>query len=149
MFQSKNTKLSNRALFKSLSRSLKYFLLLFLAVLITGGRDLNSAELYLPTLGSSCTIPSLPEVRYQHTVDNDILCGGTLTSDSCLQWSPSSGSWEELLTLDKVRSNHVSWTPNSGIGTYLIGGNNEERTTTLIKPDRTQETGFTLEYETR
>ena len=89
----------------------------FLALLITGGSGLDTAELYLPSLGTSCSLPSLPKVTYDHTVDNDIVCGGSLTSDSCLKWSPSSGSWEDMLTLDIERYRHVSWTLGSGVGT--------------------------------
>ena len=121
------------------------------AVLITGGTGKNTAELYIPSLRTSCSLPSLPEERDVHTLDNDILCGGAGTSDNCLQWSPSTGSWEALLTLDIRRYNHVSWTPGSGIGTYLMGGedasmNTPMNTTTLIKPDGTQEQGFPLKY---
>ena len=120
------------------------------AVLITGGVDLNTAELFLPSTGTNCTLPNLPEARRDHTVDNDILCGGFQTSDSCLQLTPSSGSWEELVTLDIRRYWHVSWTPGSGIGTYLMGGADSRKTSTLIRSDGTQETGFTLalQYET-
>ena len=82
-----------------------------------------------------------------------LLCGGDYTKDSCLQWSPDTGSWEELLTLDLdvTRNDHISWTPGTEIGTYLMGGLASEmmRTTTLIKPDGTQEPGFKLQYDTR
>ena len=55
-----------------------------------------------------------------------------------------------MLTLDVERYSHVSWTPGPEIGTYLIGnGGDNMRTTTLIKPDGTQELGFSLKYDTR
>ena len=123
-----------------------------LVVLITGGYDgggLNTAELFLPSNGTSCTLPSLPQTRDQHTVDNHILCGGygegPFALESCLQWSPDTGTWEELLTMNVSRAYHVSWTPASGIGTYLMSG----RTTTLITPEGGEVTGFQLEYNTR
>ena len=88
-----------------------------------------------------------------------LLCGGSAgrregsvgSNNKCFQWSPDSGSWEELLTLDIYRIDHLSWTPGNGIGTYLMGGGNKENknTTTLIKPDGTQELGFTLKYDIR
>ena len=81
-------------------------------------------------------------------MDNHILCGGDHTEDSCLQWSPDTGTWEELLTLDDRRPGHVPWTPGNGIGTYLIGGGGYRQTSTLIKPDVSQEPGFPLKYET-
>ena len=123
---------------------------IFLVVLITGGVNRNTAELFLPSDGTSRTLPSLPETREDHTVDNHILCGGYDTSYSCLQWSPDTGTWEELLTLDVRRMYHVSWTPASGTGTFLIGGiaSGSEMTTSLITHEGGQETGFSLEYDT-
>ena len=120
------------------------------AVLITGGASRNIAELFLPSTGTSCfLLPLLPDNRKFHTADNNILCGGGSTGLNCLQWSPYTGTWEELLTLDVYRSNHVSWTPGNGIGTYLIGGGGYRQTSTLIKPDVSQEPGFPLKYETQ
>ena len=122
------------------------------AVLITGGASRNIAELFLPSTGTSCfLLPLLPDNRKFHTADNNILCGGGSTGLNCLQWSPYTGTWEELLTLDVYRSNHVSWT--TGIGTYLMGahcniGCLNGNTTSLIKTDETQEPGFDLKYDT-
>ena len=72
-----------------------------------------------------------------------------MTRDSCLQWSPDTSSWENLLTLEDERNTHVSWTPGNDIGTYLMGGAvyGSGMTTTLITPGG-QETGFQLKYET-
>ena len=121
-------------------------------VLITGGDSYtawNTAELYLPSVGATCSLPSLPDYRVEHTVSEDgLLCGGHYTQDSCLQWSPDSGTWEEALTLDVSRWAHVSWTPTSGNnGTYLMGGYPSYQTTTLIKNDGSQEPGFPLKYD--
>ena len=117
-------------------------------VLITGGHESgdNTAELYLPSSGLSCSLASLPDTRSLHSVESSgLLCGGENTEDTvldtCLQWR--SGTWEESLKLDNGRYGHVSWSPSSGSGTYLMGGYYTERTTTLIKPDGTQEPGFT------
>ena len=113
---------------------------------------MNTTELFLPSNGTSCSLPPLPEIRYLHTVNNDLLCGGsyTGTENSCLQWSTyPAGSWEELLTLDEGRECHVSWTPGASIGTYLIGGISSPsslRSTTLITSKGTHEPGFPLKY---
>ena len=115
------------------------------AVLITGGISRNTAELFLPSDGTSCTLPPLPQTRQYHTVDNHLLCGGWGTDDSCLKWNPDTGTWEEYLTLHVDRGYHVSWTPDNGIGTYLMGGFAQSSiSSTLVKPDGTQETGFPL-----
>ena len=130
-------------------------------VLITGSYSAagNTAELYLPSSGATCTLPSLPDSRAWHSVtEGGLLCGGWYTGGwytqySCLQWSPDSGTWEEALTLDVIRVYHVSWTPENSSGTYLMGGGDsfEESTstTTLITPDGSQEPGFMLKYFTK
>ena len=96
-------------------------------------------------------MPALPGDRSGHTVDNHFLCGGADgTSDSCLLWSPDSGTWENWgEELDIERYDHVSWTPSVDTsGTFLIGGAGSGTTTTLVKPDGTQEPGFPLKYDT-
>ena len=122
------------------------------AVLITGSfySPEDTAELYQPASGVSCALPLLPDARSSHTVESSgLLCGGFYTIDTCLQWSPDTGTWEDLqLTLDVGRAYHVSWTPDTEVGTYLMGGYNG-MTATLIKPDRTQEPVFDLKYDTR
>jgi len=123
------------------------------AVLITGSETyLKTAELYVPSSGVSCALPPLPDYRYAHSVESSgLLCGGLQgdTALSCLQWSPDTGTWEDVqLTLDDGRSEHVSWSPGTDIGTYLMGGGRSGRTTTLIKHDGTQEPGFDLKYDT-
>ena len=96
----------------------------------------------------------MPDIRDYHTLESSgLMCGGGFSgnSDTCLQWSPDTGSWSEELTLDIDRYRHVSWTPDNGIGTYLMGGyyTGSERTSTLIKHDGTQEAAFPLKYRTR
>jgi len=124
------------------------------AVLITGSWNspYDTAELYVPSTGLSCSLPKLPNNARAHTLESSgLMCGGVFTPDTCLQWSPDTGSWSEELTLNTGRTHHVSWTPDNGIGTYLMGGYDGEsgRTTTLVKPDGTQETAFPLKYDTR
>ena len=131
------------------------FDLILVAVLITGGDGDASAgaELFLPSAGTSCVLPSFPDTRSTHTVDNNIICGGKWRYN-CLKWSPDTGSWEALLTLDIKRFAHVTWTPRHGRGTYLMGGwHNTDNpypwnTSTLIKDDGTQEPAFPLKYDT-
>ena len=122
-------------------------------MLVTGGKDgnnagLNTVELFLPSDGTSCSLPPLPGFRYSHTLDNNILCGGFVKN--CLKLNPNTGSWEQLLTMSQYRNYHVSWTPNNGIGTYLMGGESPLlKTTTLIKADGTLANTFALKYDTR
>ena len=124
-------------------------------MLITGGFKSDAEltdELYLPSSGLSCSLPRLPHYRDRHTVERSgLLCGGHNTEDTCIQWNPDTGTWEELLTLEVERSYHVSWTPGTGTSTYLMGGYKSEvrRTTTLVTPEGTQEPGFPLKHDAR
>ena len=127
-------------------------LVVLAAVLISGGLPSSDVgnELYLPSSGSSCRLPPSPDDRVGHTIESGgLLCGGENTPDTCLQWSSVTGTWEESITLEAGRDYHVSWTPNPNIGTFLMGDWYGGRTTTLIRPDGTQEPGFTLQHDTR
>ena len=138
-------------------------------VLITAGdgvRPYVDVELYLPSSDVSCSLPDLPyETNYcelgldGHTVESSgLLCGGGGVygaEHTCLKWNPYNGTWDHWLTLDVQRIGHSSWTPSTDIGTYLIGGVDvledvweARNSTTLIKPDGTQEPGFKLKYDT-
>ena len=123
-------------------------------VLITGQYSTETAELYVPSSNVSCSLPKLPDTRYGHTVENTgLLCGGYGSEEvagTCLQWSPDTGNWEEMFTWDNEypgRADHVSWTPRTDIGTFLMGGEYDGRSTTWIKPDGTQEMGYRLKYD--
>ena len=114
-------------------------------------------EVYHPSSGVSCLLPTRSDTRSVSTLeDSGLMCGGRYTSGgvdtsaSCVQWSSVNGTWEEYLTLNITRKYHVSWTPDPDIGTYLMGGYTSEagNTTTLIKSDRSQEPGFNLKYYT-
>ena len=131
------------------------------AVLITGSSfdppqntAEYTAELYQPSTGLSCFLPQLHDRRESHTLESSgLLCGGEAldSSDTCLQWSPDTGSWQKL-HLGTRRYDHVSWTPDNGMGTYLMGCDFHglwAKTTTLVKHDGTQEAAFPLKYETR
>ena len=131
------------------------------AVLITGGinsNTLRSAEVFLPATGHSCRLPDLPDNRWGHTQDGGLTCGGFDYGSpadqriSCLKWSPDSGTWTLSHNLTEERDNHVSWTPDPSLGTYLIGkfsSYNNMRTSELVKPDGSVEQGFSLKYDTR
>ena len=85
------------------------------AVLITAG---YVAEMYHPSSGTTCMLPTMQDDRYDHSLEGSaLMCGGYYTSASCVQWSSVTGTWEEYLTLGVGRSIHVSWTPDPDIGT--------------------------------
>ena len=116
--------------------------------MITGGRRgdyLRSAELYLPSDGSTCSLPELPEGRSYHSQDAKFSCGGWSISTTCDKWS--HGNWTRSdLTLRQKRGGHVSWATAAGV--YLMGGHYSKMTSELVKEDGSVEEGFPLEYKT-
>ena len=122
------------------------------AVLITGGTyNRRSAEVFLPETGHSCRLSDLPDERLDHTQDGALTCGGFGGQNqriSCLKWSPDSGTWTQSHNLTEDMFNHVSWTPDSSLGTYLMGGA-FSFSSEMVKPDGSVEQRFVLKYDTR
>ena len=128
------------------------------AVLITGGHRLSdylwSAEIYLPSVNTSCSLPELPDGRGAHTQDGPWACGGgedSSTETTCDKFS--EGIWtRQSLSLMKMRKEHVSWATASGV--YLIGGlgghyTGSGKTSEMVKEGGTVENGFHLDYNTQ
>lgn len=136
-----------------------------IAALIVGGSglaeeqryaDVLTPEIYIPSTNKSCTLPDLPDRRTYSSLDGNLICGGIHRRPSpgarsnCIKFDFTSGSWTSAYTLDVERWKHVSWTPQSGSGTYLMGDYNANaRTTSLLKPDGTVESGFPLRWPLR
>ena len=129
-------------------------------VLITGGYDLTSSEIYDPTTQTSCLLPNFTTWRTGHSQDGPLLCGGgQVFSDddnslmTCTTWS--QGTWNVSHHLTFRRQNHISWTPASGAGTYLMGGIKSQnypdplQKTEIVRPDGTVEQGFDLASQIR
>ena len=75
-------------------------LFLFLGLLISGGLffgRLTDVEVWVPTTGQHCTLPSLPAGRDFHSQDGPTVCGGgywgSVTRTSCLTLT-GEGTWE-------------------------------------------------------
>ena len=116
--------------------------------MITGGRseagNLKAAQIYSPQTGQFCSLPDMNKAIYGHTQDGSLICGGH--PQHCSKWNSDSGIWNwKFLSLPKERQGHASWTPQSGVGTYLMGGTKDPWKTNLVKPDGTVEFyGFDL-----
>ena len=129
----------------------------FSAILITGGYNgdyLKSAEMFLPSSNTTCSLPQLPEGRYDHTQDGGpgLACGGPFSStwNSCDRWIV--GTWTRTShTLREKRGDHLSWSTAEGV--FLIGGWDslgwDGMTSELVKEDGSVEEGFALKYNTR
>ena len=137
-----------------------------IAALIVGGKGFGSdgqytghdltAEIYIPSTNKTCTLPNLPDRRTYSTVNGNLVCGGLHAKPSpgsrntCIKFDLTSGVWTSAYTLDGGRRKHVSWTPQSGSGTYLMGDYPSiNRTSSLLKPDGTVESGFSLRWNLR
>ena len=113
--------------------------------------DLSTVEIYNPGTNTGCLLPQLPEARYQHTQNGELLCGGGWgylgSEESCDKWRSDSGTWTQSHILRQKRYNHVSWFTDDGV--YLIGGQGPlTLTSELVKKDRSVEDGFSLKYVT-
>ena len=113
-------------------------------VLITGGDDILTAEIFNPVTKTSCSLPQLPEQRSSHSMDKGLVCGGSLTANrkTCVTWTPTSGTWNQSHTLRHPRSDHVSWATASGV--YLMGGQYSSMTSEKVNLDGSVEDAFSL-----
>ena len=116
-------------------------------ILMTGGSGAyTSVELFNPTTGQSCELPSLPDNRLYHTSAGLEICGGGYgTWTSCITFS--SGEWVASHHLVEERSDHCSWDTEEG--TILLGGVYSSTTTETVKQGVSDGmAGFTLQYRT-
>ena len=139
----------NRLEFYSRLTTLKIIVSVILVTGGYGGGHFKSAQIYFPQSGRFCSLPDMKEGINLHTQDGSLICGGYPTGQSCSEWKSDSGTWNSY-NLPRTRKYSESWTPQSGVGTYLTGDESTHRATTdLIKPDGTVQQGFNLKYDTR
>ena len=106
------------------------------------GRAYTSVEVFIPPTEQSCSLPSLPNMRVDHTMNGLLICGGgdIVFNKDCMEFS--SGNWTTRNTLRKERTRHASW--ESGEGLVMIGGPYSPTTTEMVGGDMV----FSLEYDT-
>ena len=92
-----------------------------------------------------CKMPDLPDNRARHTMDGDILCGGTGTPTSCLHFG-SEGWTKYKWNLQQTRYDHLTWRrPDDGL--QIMGGYDSPKTSEIVTSGGSQ-IGFDLQYET-
>ena len=119
-------------------------------ILISGGQySSDSVEVFNPSTGDSCVLPSLPDERNGHTMNNMTICGGYYSTSTCITFT--SGVWVTSHVLVQDRYAHSSWGTKDGDIMILGGGNQATDTTTeTITPgDYDSQPGFTLHTWTR
>ena len=118
-------------------------------MLISGGTGSSTkVEVINPSGNVSCSPPDLPQPRYYHTMNNNIVCGGnggTDTKTSCDQLT--TAGWTRSHTLIHSRQYHSSWEVEDGI--ILLGGFYSGTTSEIAKWDGTTEEMFSMRYDTR
>jgi len=118
-------------------------------ILITGGGDKKTVEAFSPDY--QCVLPSLPENRIKHTMDNATLCGGErtfkLSKHSCLTFS--SGKWVTSHAMAQKRYDHTSWNIKEEGKIILMGGDRRQETETITKGKIDGVPGFRMKYYTR
>ena len=124
-----------------------------LGILMSGGYDnagRTSVEVFVPSTGQSCSLPSLPDRgRYGHTMDSLLICGSgheATAARNCLSFS--SGQWVTSHTLVEKRSFQTSWKTDQGLVLMgsLVG---ETGYTSEIVPMAGEqgELSFAMQYE--
>lgn len=100
-------------------------------ILITGGYGSVEIQDWFGD-GKHCNIQDLPDERYSHTQNQNIVCGGgpqNETQLSCLELV--SGEWKHSHNLLYPRYGHTSWTTPDG-GILLVGGYYSNTTSELL-----------------
>ena len=120
--------------------------LIILAVLITGGK--GAVEIYHPDSDTPCVLPDdLPDLRWGHTLDGALVCGGQYTPRSCRRWNADTGNWDLVTySLTEERRHHISWTPVDGSVTYLMGGEESVTTSDAIHKNNSVTSSFPLRH---
>ena len=120
-------------------------------LLITGGSNSASAEVWLPG-DRSCSLPRFPASgRQGHTQSSLTACGGGTYTFAGYTGLASchtfDGEWKQSHSLSEGRGGHVSWQSPAGI--LLMGGWDSSTTTELLSTSTdTTTSNFSLSYET-
>ena len=110
---------------------------------LTGDVLVKTVEVLVPSLNTSCSLPSLPENTAGHTQDGLSQCGGYGSEMFCHQFS--QGRWRPQ-ELGEGRIHHSSW--RTGGSLYLMGDRESIDTTEVIDTDGNTRHTFDLKYET-
>ena len=108
---------------------------------MTGGVNnevsgVSTAEIFLPDLNTTCSLPALTLRRGHHTQNGLLACGGWNRDDevgppsTCEVFTPGVGWRREPYNL-KERYDHVGWTLNNG-NVVLLGGRGSSANTAEI-----------------
>lgn len=106
----------------------------------------RSVELLDPTNNRQCRLPDLPNIRYGHTQNGNILCGGWANENEKTCIRLKDGQWIVSNQLIHPRYEHRSWTNKYG-QVLLIGGWEGKQSTEKLTSDGRSQESFNLKYE--
>ena len=128
---------------------------------MTGGVNnevsgVSTAEIFLPDLNTTCSLPALTLRRGHHTQNGLLACGGWNRYDevgppsTCEVFTPGLGWRPEPYSLTERRYGHTSWTLSNG-SVLLLGGivSGTQNTTELVTPGVGTSRGFDMKYPSR
>lgn len=109
------------------------------------GNYLRSVEALKSDGTLLCKMKDLPDSRSSHTMDGDILCGGSGTQTSCLHYG--SDGWTKYgWNLLQERRSHVTWRrPDDSL--QIMGGDYSGKTSEIVTSGGSR-IGFNLQYKT-
>ena len=103
-------------------------------------------EVFIPSSNLSCSLPSLPQDRYYHTIDGLYICGGEgAIANNCLHFM--SGQWTSSYTMVRMRRGHTSWMTDQGL--VLMGGYDSADSEMVPTDGGEGGPAFNLKYSTR
>ena len=116
--------------------------------MVTGGQGatesvMTSVELLSSNGTRLCSLPNLPEKKWQHSQTGVVACGGGTGSElkSCSTFA--DGRWKKSHNLGTKRYGHIAWASPQGV--RLMGGVYSQRQTTELLNDNGGATpSFTL-----
>ena len=131
---------SNILLMAEHNRAQREVLVIFSAVMVTGGNGpagSKSVELLSSNGTWLCFLSNLPDYRNHHTQTGLITCGGGVVyrgkseRTSCVTFS--AGRWKKTHTLGQKRWAHTAWASPQGV--LLMGGASDRHTSTELLSD--------------
>ena len=107
--------------------------------MVTGGSKIGGKSVELLSINGTrmCSLPDLPEERWQHSQNGLLSCGGSDTPSVrrlCVTFA--AGNWKKTHILGTPRYAHTGWASPRGvllIGGYYIYGRNSLTATELLK----------------
>ena len=114
------------------------------------GGFLSSAEEFNPETRHSCAVGDIPTASNRGSLCNNMYCGGTGLSRSCVRFH-GNGTFTPLpVTLVKSRSDHICWGLPSGEVILMGGWSSDSKNTERVSADGSSSSpDFNLPYDTK